>query len=129
MNIRENRGFTLIELMIVVAILMIVGVSLYKTHSQNSIFHKNNIFRQKATWVLQSQAELIRAKPFREIKEVETSPFSDELTDLMGLGDAKGSVTVERVSPELKRVTLGITWRDANQKGQRLSLAMYRCRQ
>ena len=129
MNIRENKGFTLIELMIVIAILTIVGVSLYKTHAQNSIFHKNNTFRQKATWVLQSQAELIRVKQFRDIEAVETSPFSDELGDLMGLRDAKGTVTVERVSPELKRVTLGITWRDANQKGQRLSLAMYRYRQ
>ena len=129
MNIRENKGFTLIELMIVVAVLMIVGVSLYKTRSQNSIFHKNNIFRQKATWILQSQAELIRAKQFRDIEEVETSPFSDELGDLMGLRDAKGTVTVERVSPELKKVTLGISWRDANQKDQTLSLAMYRYKQ
>ena len=49
--------------------------------------------------------------------------------DLAGLKNVEGSTTVERLSPELKRVTLGITWLDADQKSQRLSLTMYRYRQ
>jgi len=129
MSTHEAKGFTLIELMIAIVILGIVSVSVYKIRSENNMFHKNNMYRQKAMWVLQSQAELIRAKPFKAIRETQDSPFSDELKDYMGLRDGKGSITVEMISRDLKRVSLAITWCDARQKDRKLSLTIYRYRQ
>ena len=128
MRAHKSKGFTLIELMIVIAMLGIVAIGLYKIYSENSIFHKNNMFRQKAIWALQSQAELIRAKPFKEIETTRNSPFSDELKGYMSLRDAKGSITVEMISQDLKRITLAITWYGARQKDRNLCMTIYRYR-
>jgi len=126
MRAHKGKGFTLIEVMIVIAMLGIVAISVYKIYSENSIFHKNNMFRQKAMWALQSHAGLIRATPFKEIETTQNSPFSDELKGYTGLRDAKGSITVEAISQDLKRVTLVITWCGARQKDRKLCMTIYR---
>lgn len=129
MNVYENKGFTLIELMIVIVIMLICGTTIYKIRSENSMFFKDNLFKRKAIWTLQSQADLIMRMPFDQIKVAENPLFSDEINNHAGLRDAKGSITVEEVLPELKKINLKITWPSPKQAERKLSLTIYRYRQ
>ena len=127
--INSNKGYTLIELMIVTALITLLSVSVYKIRTENSIVQKNMLFRQKAIWSLESQADIMKSYAFGDLKTGEISSFDSNLMKQMNLRGALGKVQVEEISGKLKKVFLEITWPDTRQKKQKLTLIVFRYNQ
>ncbi len=128
-DICRYKGFTLIELMICIAVFGIITVSVYKIGTENLITHKNSEYRQQAIWVLQNQIEALRSLPFEQINDSTAAAIADVTKSNSNLREVSGGIGVETTSPGLKKMTASIGWRDARQNEQKLSLCLYRYRQ
>ena len=127
--INSNKGYTLIELMIVTAMITLLSVSVYKIRTENSIVQKNMLLRQKAIWSLESQADIMKSYVFEDLKTGEIYSFDSELIKQMNFRGALGNVRIEEISGKLKKIFLEITWPDARQVKQKLTLIVFRYNQ
>ncbi|MEW6266588.1 MAG: prepilin-type N-terminal cleavage/methylation domain-containing protein [Thermodesulfobacteriota bacterium] len=123
----RRPGFTLVELLVAVSILLIIGLNLYQLRDQATQVNLDLKYRQKAAWVLESQAALLRSKPYDQMAETRLGPLAEKAGPLDWPG-ARGAVTIEEISPGLKRIRLEVTWPDRHRRSQALGLTLYRTR-
>jgi prepilin-type N-terminal cleavage/methylation domain-containing protein len=125
---RAARGFTLIELMIITAVIGICIVFFTPMLIQIQRLAESEVGLQRAHLALGSEVEALRAMaPGDQLRDGNTIEFSGED---WGLVEGKGRATVEEVPdrPGLFRVRVEINWIDAV-KGQRsIHTMVYRAR-
>lgn len=120
-----QNGMTLIEVLIVIVVLGVLALSFYQMRGVNSRIQKNHFYRQKAVWVLENQAQWVRAQTFTGLKVASDVPFADG-GEFMGLRGALGQMDISRAGDNLKRIDLKFDWMDAFNRKQTLTLTLYR---
>lgn len=126
MILRNSKGFTLIELLIVIVVLSIFGTGFYKVRTVNLLAQKNQVLEQKAIWILQSQAALVRSSPFAELKAAENMPLSALAQGTMNLPGLKAAITVRSLAKNLKRIDLNLQWKNVHGAARKRTLTLYR---
>ena len=86
-----DRGFTLIELLIVVALLAILTTILIRIRDVNMRQQRSIADFQKAAWIMQSQAERVRATPFEALKAGTKHDYGAEQFRAMALPSGGGT--------------------------------------
>lgn len=111
----NEKGFTLIEMMIVVAIIGIFMVILIQMQIQNDKFAQSEVELQKAAQALRSEIDFLRIIPYSELKPGTAMPFDASVKILSELAAGRGEVSVERdkTKPQLLMMRVEVFWRDA----------------
>lgn len=109
---RNNRGFTLIELMVAVAILALVAMGLFQAFT--AAFQSMNDSRDRtvATNYAQQILEDYKNMHFERIQ-----PFSGPIAD----SKFHQSISVSQIEDNLKRVIAEISWDDRNNNEKNIS--------
>ena len=112
---RASPGFTLIELMIVCAIIGIFMALIVPVEIQSQRMAESEVALQKANLALRSEVEILRSTPFQELESAGSLPFDERVAALSELVDAAGVVKVEPdpARPGLLKLKVELTWRDA----------------
>ncbi|MFA7574638.1 MAG: type II secretion system protein, partial [Arcobacteraceae bacterium] len=109
---QNKRGFTLIELMVVVAILALVAIGLFQAFT--AAFQSMNDSRDRtvATNYAQQILEDYKNMHFERIQ-----PFSGPIAD----SKFHQSISVSQIEDNLKRVIAEISWDDRNNNEKNIS--------
>ena len=122
----NRRGFTLVELMVALSVLLIVGVNIYQLRTENLLHTQDNQRRQQAVWLLAGQADHINSLPYSRLSNGRLLPFSPTTAPPADLPDGRCWMDVEEVKPGLKRIILTVAWRKARGPDADLKLTLYR---
>ena len=107
MRPRDNRGFTLLEVMIALAIFAIVSGALIKNATQT--VKQTNLIQDRtlAYWVAENQMNEIRSQPRTD--ESFPSPGSDRVSVVMAEKDWELVVDYETTeNPDVRRITVSV---------------------
>ncbi len=109
------RGYTLIELMIVIAIMGITVAWVVKAQVSSHHLAESEIGLQRAVRALQNQVEILRVKPYEQLEPDTGIPFDPEVKELDQLVAGRGIVKIESDPdhPELLLLRVEVHWRDA----------------
>lgn len=108
------RGFTLIELMIVIAMMGISVAWIVKAQVGSHHLAESEIGLQRAVRALQNQVEILRVKPYDQLEPETSIPFDPEVKELDQLVAGRGIVKIESDPdhPELLLLRAEVHWRD-----------------
>ncbi len=111
----SDSGFTLIELMIVIAMLSITLGWLVHAQISSHQLAESEIGLQRAVRALQNQVEILRVLPYEELKPGTSIPFDPRVKELEQLVDARGIVQIKSDPEyqELLQLSAEVHWRDA----------------
>jgi len=126
MKRRLDAGFTLIEMLIVIAILSILIPVMYKTRTEWNVMQREQAWQQQATWALQSQADLMRSLPFRDVKAASAAPFGKEVQETLDLPEGTTNMRIASEGASLRKIALEVGWLGANGRRQTRMLTFYR---
>ena len=123
--IRDNRGSTLIELLVAVAVLAILAVA-WAANDPGPVAGAL-ADRTRAIGVLQSQLGVVKALPPAERPALDGQPFSPAVRELALLPEAEGRVEVRPYRPGessgLLRVALTMRWHRRAAAAQELTVS------
>lgn len=120
MPVRDQRGFTLIEVLVALLILTLVI-----TMSLAAFVERNNRLRQASEMILAYQALANEAEYRRRINfdelEAASQRFVSDTALLAPLGEFGTAVQVARTQAGIKNVTMSVRWKNG-QREARLAL-------
>ena len=105
---RKNRGFTLIELMIVVVILSVVIVGMARLFIFTSTLSEISGNKTKAVSEAQGKVEEIRNHDYDDI----AADYDGTVFPLVQLTGGKGFIYINSSDPELLIIEVSACWRD-----------------
>ena len=77
-----NKGFTLLEIILAIAVVSIIGVTFFAFFANSAKIIKSTDVREKALMLAQQEMEVLRADGFKEIKnKIESSDFDKDSDD------------------------------------------------
>ncbi len=125
---RSSEGFTLIELMITVAVIGIFIMVIVPVQISTARFIESEVALQKAIQVLQGQAELIRATPHSALEPGSVTAFDRAVRGLQDLVAGRGVIKIERSkdNPGLLIIDIEVHWRDARKGMRSIHTVLYR---
>lgn len=123
---RDNRGMTLIEILIALTILTIVSVALLQSALLAMSTNVQNELRDEAVRVVEQRMNELRNRPFTASDMLATSPsFITEPAVTRNIRAVARSYTIKREISDIvynnitsKQVTLTVTWSYKNQQYQ-----------
>lgn len=110
---RSESGFTLIELMIVAAILGIITIPLMTMAEHAATFKNDHERFTRAAAVLSTQMELLKTEPYAARKAGKNYPLDPAVAgDLARLRSGRGTVAVSDMPgrPGLRRIEVTVEW-------------------
>lgn len=110
---RPDAGFTLIELMIVVAILGIIITPVMGMYMNAKRFNEDHLLFTRATAAMVRQAEIIKNTPYKDFQIGVAEGLDPDVTQLLNeLPDGGGSLEVTSLKgqPRIKRVVIRVHW-------------------
>lgn len=115
LRINTNEGFTLIELMIVIAIIGIIMGYYVKSQTQLQRSVESEISLQIAIRALQNQTEILRAIPVKKLDQSAIAAFDPKVEELRKLVAGRGVVRIQNDPqfPNLLLLRVEVHWRDA----------------
>jgi prepilin-type N-terminal cleavage/methylation domain-containing protein len=126
MKLKSRRGFTLIEMLIAVAILAILIPVLFKTRAEWNVLQRDQQWAQQAIWALESQEAVVRSLPPGQLKETENAYFSREVMETIDLPEEAGSMTIADAGSHLRKISLALNWTGADGRRKSRLLTFYR---
>ncbi len=110
--IRRDRGATLMELMIVIAMIGIVTGPLIKAQVYSESLALAEVGLQRADRALRNEVEILRAAPYDALKDRREHPF-DPRVELGDLVEGRGEVRIEEDArhPGLLLLHVEVGWR------------------
>ncbi|MCP4351514.1 MAG: prepilin-type N-terminal cleavage/methylation domain-containing protein [Desulfobacterales bacterium] len=111
---RIVRGFTLIEVMVVIAIIVVSLTYLLPSLVSTHIYSESEIALQRALRILQSEVEILRAMPFEKLENASILLFDPAVDELSQLVAGRGTVTIKKDSgyPGILLLRAEVHWRD-----------------
>jgi prepilin-type N-terminal cleavage/methylation domain-containing protein len=112
--LRSKQGFTLIELMIVIAVLGIFLATFMPARVRSQRVAESEIALQRAVRALQNEVEILRAAPGDTLKPGRVIPFDPRVKELDYLVAGRGAVRIEQDAKEsgLMVMRVEVHWRD-----------------
>ena len=121
----NKRGFTLIEVLFALSIILITMLGLYKVTELSMMTNMRNVIRDEGVKVAQEVVNRIKAIPFDSITPASSSPGSqwstNDLNNNIGYSTVTRNfrqfsvtytlaVTVTDYSDEIKQIDVTVTW-------------------
>ena len=126
MKLTSRKGFTLIEMLIAIAILAILIPVVFKTRAEWNAMQREQQWAQQAIWALESQEALVRSLPIVELKETKHRAFSPEVMKTIELPEGAGSMTITNAGSGLRKISLALNWTGAGGGRRSRELTFYR---
>lgn len=113
-KLKNSRGFTLIELMIVVAIMGILGIVVVRSQARNQIYAESEVRMQYAVRALRNQVEVLKTTDIEKLKNHKELPFDSKGKGLSDLVAGRGVIVIKQDSkiPGLWILRVEVHWRD-----------------
>ncbi len=106
-NFKKNKGFTLMELMVAVAILALVLAGLLMTYVSCILLNQTNINLTKASTEAQLILEELEGRSYAEIQ-------SETIGVLDNLEDGTAEIVVDDTKAARKEVVVEVSWIERN---------------
>ncbi len=110
---RRGHGATLLELMVVIAMIGIITGPLIKAQVYSESLAMAEVGLQRATRALRNEVEILRSTPYDELKNKREIPFDARVEELKDLVEGRGEVGIERDArhPGLLLLHVEVGWR------------------
>ncbi len=102
----NSRGFTLIEIVVSIAVVAIIGVAFFAFFANSARLIKETDIREKALMVAQQEMEIAKAKQFPNITTNTDKNFPSE----EGFPDYTADRIVKNISSSLKEIKITVNW-------------------
>jgi|Deesub1362A_J573_1020465.scaffolds.fasta_scaffold28121_2 prepilin-type N-terminal cleavage/methylation domain-containing protein len=124
-SVNDREGFTLIEVLFALSIILITMLGLYKVTEMSMMTNMKNVIRDEGVKVAQEVINRIKAIPFDSITPASSSPGSqwstNDLNNNIGYSTVIRNfrqfsvtytlaVTVTDYSDEIKQIDVTVTW-------------------
>jgi len=103
---KNNRGFTLIEIVISIAIISIVGIAILGFYANSSQIIKEADIRERALMIAQQELEKTKALSYDNI---DTTGYNN-ISGGDGFSDFEVKRTVNNINSTLKKITIEVRW-------------------